>query len=126
MDLQNDPAFLVFIVAIFGSLLTPILGSDFASAYLEYLSSPRSILVDLLSTAVNFPIDYPSDISDHNNSVQRFNRIGMDSMSSYLCPLSQPVITVKPTRQKYSKVVGSSVLTVGRRKHFLISHLTSH
>lgn len=39
MDLQNDPAFLVFIVAIFGSLLTPILGSDFASAYLEYLSS---------------------------------------------------------------------------------------
>ena len=77
--------------------------------------------MDLLSIAVNFPIDYPSDISDHNNSVQRFNRIGMDSMS-----LSQPVIIVKPTRQKYSKGVGSSVLTVGRRKLFLISNLTSY
>jgi hypothetical protein len=82
--------------------------------------------VDLLSTAVTFPIDYPSGISDHSNSVQRFNRIGMDSMSSYLCPLSRPVIIVKPTRQKYSKGVGSSVLTVGRRKLFLISNLTSY
>ena len=117
---------MVFTVAIFGRLLTPILGSDFASVYFEYLSSPRSILVDLLSTAVNFPIDYPSDISDHNNSVQTFNKIGMDSMSSYLCPLSQPVITVKPTTQKYSKGVGSSVLAAGRRKHFLISNLTSY
>jgi hypothetical protein len=32
MDPQNNPTFLVFIVAIFGSLLTPVLGSDFASA----------------------------------------------------------------------------------------------
>jgi hypothetical protein len=47
-------------------------------------------------------------------------------MSSYLWPLPQPVITVKPTRQKYSKRVGSSVLTVGRRKHFQISNLTSY
>ena len=32
LDLQNDPAFLVFIIAIFGSLLTSVLGSDSASA----------------------------------------------------------------------------------------------
>ena len=32
LDLQNDPASLVFIIAIFGSLLTSVLGSDFASA----------------------------------------------------------------------------------------------
>ena len=55
-----------------------------------------------------------------------FNRIGMDSMSSYLWPLAQPVITVKPTGHKYYKRVGSSVVTVGRRKHFLISNLTSY
>ena len=32
LDLQDDPAFLVFIIEIFGSLLTSVLGSDFASA----------------------------------------------------------------------------------------------